>query len=181
MKRIISILLVGIMTLTFFVGCNSKDTNKPTDNNEEVNLKDIITSVSKELGEHYLPDRQMTMEEAEALFDISKDQVEEMIIEAPTISVHVDMFAAIKAKEDQADAVEEKMIAFMEMMQANTMQYPMNEAKVEASRVVRHGNYIFYILLGKFDNRDNATPEERLEFAKSEVDRVEAVINKFFE
>ena len=36
-------------------------------------------------------------------------------------------------------------------------------------------------MLGKYDDRQEATEEERLEFAKAEVKKVEDIINKFFE
>ena len=60
------------------------------------------------------------------------------------------------------------------------MQYPGNIAKVNASEVVRHGDYVFFIMLGGFDQRDGVSEEQQLEFAKNEVAEIKEVIGKFF-
>ena len=63
----------------------------------------------------------------------------------------------------------------------DSFQYPMNIAKVNAAKIVKHGDYVFFLMLGKYDDREEASDEERLEFAKEEVGKVENIINKFFE
>ena len=36
----------------------------------------------------------------------------------------------------------------------------MNMAKVNSTKVVRHGDYVFFLMLGRYDDRLEATEEE---------------------
>lgn len=60
------------------------------------------------------------------------------------------------------------------------MQYPGNMAKVNASRVLRHGDYVFFLMLGAIDDAAE-TDEQAATFAEEQtqiaVDAIEAVFN----
>lgn len=174
MKKIIVMLLAISMLAVFAVGCAPKVVDK------DVDIKEIHTAVKDSLGEDYVPNMDLDEETLENMLGVKAEDIEEFIAQTPMISVSVDTFIAIKAKEGKADTIEEALNSYRKNLVENSMQYPMNLAKVNASEVVRHGDYLFFIMLGKFDDRDDATEEEQLEFAKEEVKNVEEVINKFF-
>lgn len=167
------VLAISILAV-FTVGCSPKAADK------NVDIKEIHEAVKESLGEDYSANRDLEKEELEAIVKVKADDMAEYIAQAPMISVGVDTFIAIKAKEGKADAIEEGLNNHRKYLIEDSMQYPMNIAKVNASKVIRHGNYLFFIMLGKYDDRDEATEEEYLEFAKEETQKVEETINGFF-
>lgn len=167
-----------IYIITFLVGCSTVGNN---DENYDVNLSQIHEQVKQELGEDYLPSREMELSEIEELTKIDEGDINEYIAEAPLISAHVDTFIAIEAKDGKGDTIAEGLEKYQTYLVDQSMQYPMNLAKVEAAKVVQHGDYVFFLMLGKTDDSMDADSEEALTFAKSEVERVENVINSFFE
>jgi uncharacterized protein DUF4358 len=180
MKKFIGIFLGLVMMMSFVVACAPKEEDN-SDVAVDVNIEDIHEKVKEEFGEDYIPDNQMELEQLETLVGVKVENVEEYIAETPMISVNVDTFIAIEAKEGKGDAVEESLQAYRTSILEQSMMYPMNQAKVNAAKVVRHGDYVFFLMLGKYDDREDVTEEEALEFAKEEVERAENVINGFFE
>lgn len=65
--------------------------------------------------------------------------------------------------------MEKDLTAYQTSQQTEALQYPMNMAKVNASQVVRHGDYVFFVMLGAFDERTEATEDQQLEFAKEQI------------
>lgn len=179
MKKGIGLFLAVIMIVTILGACAPKK-----DESEVVDLNEIHSAVKESLGEDgYFPNREMTIEELEDLMGLNQSDIESYVGEGPMMSVSIDTFLAIKAKEGKADAVEASLQEYRTFLVEDSMQYPMNLAKVNASKVVRYGDYVFFLMLGGVDpNMDNedTTDEDRLEFAKGEIQKVEEAINKFF-
>ncbi len=178
MKKVVGIFLAMILMVGFLGGCS------PASKPEEklvVNLGELMDAVKEEFGEDYAPNREIEMEEIENFTEIGPDDIEEFIAEGPMITVSIDTIMAFKAKEGKAEIVEEKLENYREFLVTDSFQYPMNLAKVNSAKVLRHGDYVFFLMLGSYDDREEATEEERLEFAQAEIKRAEDVINKFFE
>lgn len=176
MKKIIGLLLAMTMMVVFIGGCTPKKEEVKV-----VDLKAVHEAVKESLGEDYYPNEEMTYEMIENLTGIKEADLESYIAEMPMISMSVDTFIAMKAKEGKGDDVEAGLEKYRKYLVEESMQYPMNMAKVNAAKVVRHGDYVFFLMLGKFDDRLEATEEEQIEFAKLEIQNIEEVINKFFE
>lgn len=178
MKKIIGLMLAVSMFGLFLVGCSGgKDTDV---GGKVVDLNEIHKAVKDQLGEDYTSDRELLIEELEPMVGVDKSDIETYIAEAPMISVGVDTFIAIKAKEGKADGIEQGLQNHKKFLMEESFQYPMNIAKVNASKVIRHGDYVFFVMLGAYDDREDATEEERLEFAQAETKKVEETINGFF-
>ena len=61
------------------------------------------------------------------------------------------------------------------------MQYPMNLPKIEASQVVRHGDYVFFVMLGTPSEEAEVQGEEAaLESAKENTQIAIDIIDGFF-
>jgi len=176
LKKVFGLFLAMIMMVTFLGGCATKENGSKV-----VDLKEVHAAVKEALGEDYYPDRELTTEEIMNFTGIKAEDMETFIAESPMINVSVDTFIAIKAKEGKGDIIEEGLEKYRKYLIEDSFQYPMNIAKVNSSKIVRHGDYLFFLMLGKYDDREEATDEERLEFAKAEIQKVEDVINKFFE
>lgn len=145
-----------------------------------VSIEDIHNSVKKSLGENYYPNMEMNIELLEGLVGLKSADIETYIAEMPMISAQVDTFIAIKAKDGKIKDIQNSLDTYRKGLINDSMQYPMNIAKVQSSKVVIKGDYAFFLMLGQIDEREDITEEEALEFAKSEIKKLEDVINKFF-
>lgn len=176
MKKRIGLLLAIVMMVTFVSGCTTTTTEPAKD----VDIKQIHQAVMDEYGQDYIPSMELSKEDLEAIVGVDGENIDSFIAETPMISVNVDTFIAVKAKEGKGEEVETSLENYRESLVAQGMNYPMNLAKVNAAKVVRHGDYVFFLMLGKYDEREDISEEEELEFAIEEVGRAERVIESFF-
>ena len=100
------------------------------------------------LGENYWPNTQIPAEMLEGTYGINADMYDEYLGEMPMISTNVDTLLIIKAKDGQVEAVETALNAYRDAQVEDTMQYPMNVGKVQASRIETFGNYVCFVQLG---------------------------------
>lgn len=108
----------------------------------------VRDAVAEALGENYWPNSQITSEMLEGTFGITSDLYEDYMGEMPMISTNVDTLLIIKAKSDKVDEVEEALNAYRDKLVNDTMQYPMNIGKIQASRIERIGDYVCFVQLG---------------------------------
>ena len=73
---------------------------------------------------------------------------EDFLGEMPMMPTNVDTFVVVRAKNDKVADVEAALNSYRDMLVADTMQYPMNLGKIQASSVQTIGNYVFFIQLG---------------------------------
>jgi len=66
----------------------------------------------------------------------------------------------IKAKDDKVEAVEEALNAYRDMLVSDTMQYPTNLGKIQASRIQTFGNYVCFVQLGADNLADEDMSQE---------------------
>lgn len=162
-KRGFLIFAVAVAASSMLTACGSKNpSNGSTQEStqKEVALSDVHEAVKAAYGDKYLPNVQQEAESISTLYGISEDMYEEAIAEVSMISVHVDTFLAFKAKEGQADALEQKLTEYKDYLLNETLQYPMNIPKIQASQIVREGDYVFYIQLGYVE--DDMIDEDEL-------------------
>ena len=125
-----------------------------------VDLEKVHQAVKEAYGENYIPSAPYDAQALNDIFGVPEDLYEEFIAEGPMISVHVDTFAAIKAKEGKGEEVAKLLEAYRTRLVEGSVQYPMNISKVEASEVVRHGDYVFFVMLGTASDEAQAEGEE---------------------
>ena len=114
-------------------------------------LGKVYTAVKEAYGEKYVPGMMFDEAMLEGTFGISKDQYDSYVAEGPMISVHVETFVGIKAKEGKAGDVAKELEAYRKKQIEEAVQYPMNMTKLEASQVITHGDYVFFVMLGGAD------------------------------
>lgn len=143
-------------------------------------LENIYQQVKEAYGEDYIPNTFYDDETLAQLFNVDAEWCDAYIAEGSMISAHVDTFIGIKAKTDYADTVEKSLMEYQEMLIDNSIQYPMNQLKVEASQIVRHGDYVFFVILGQIP--DSIEDEEAgLEAARESTQIAVDIIDSFFE
>lgn len=112
---------------------------------EMVKVKAAITEA---LGENYWPNFQVPKDMLESTYGISEDLYDDYLAETPMISTNVDTLIIVKAKEDKVGEVEDALEAYRDKMVADTMQYPMNLGKIQASRIEVIEDYVCFVQLG---------------------------------
>ena len=137
----------------------------------ESDLDTAVTAVKDEYGELYGPAQAISAEQLEEVMGIDPEWVSDFVAEGPLMSLSVDTFIAVLVDGDHVEEVKEALEAYKLYLETEAFQYPMNMAKVKASEVVVKGNLVFFVLLGDYDDREEATDDERLSFAKDEVKR----------
>ncbi|MCM1025711.1 MAG: DUF4358 domain-containing protein [Roseburia sp.] len=137
--------------------------------------KDVAAEV---LGENYWPDMMLQPEELEVFFGVSPDMYEDYMAEMCMISANVDTLIVLKAGEDQIQAAEDALNAYRDAKVSDTMQYPMNLGKIQASVVERHGSYVYFVQLGA-DMMD-VEVEEAVTLCREANQSVIRALNQYF-
>lgn len=147
----------------------------------EVDLTEVHQAVKEACGENYIPSMAYDEEMLANTFGLEADLYDSYIAEGPMITVQVEQFVAVKAKEGKGDQVAEKLNAYRDNLLNNSMQYPMNLPKIEASQVVQEGDYVFFVMLGSPTMEAEEQGEEAaLESAKEANQAVVDTILSFF-
>lgn len=148
-KTILSVIMIAVIfSMSACSGNkagNGADTGAITN---DVSIEELHNAVKSAYGEDYIPSMPYDDASLMDVFGVEKAWYEEYIAEGPMISAHVDTFVAVKAKNGSIEDVKKALNEYRDKLLADTMQYPSNLAKIQASRVVSYGNYTFFIMLG---------------------------------
>ena len=120
-------------------------------------LQSAKKAVTDALGDNYWPDSEIPEEMLNDTFGVSADLYDAYLGEAPMISVNVDTLLIIHAKDGKVEDVENALNAYRDHLVNDTMQYPMNLGKIQASRIERVGDYVCFVQLGA----DTSAAEEQ--------------------
>lgn len=157
---------------------NSVDTNNT--NKTDVTVDDILNAIKTAYGENYLPNAEIPAEALELEFGLTPDMYEAVKAEQPMIGAHADRVVIVKAAEGKADAVEAALTTAKENKINDTFQYPMNLPKINATQIVRNGDYVCFLLVGAANENMEATEEEAKKFAEDEVQKGVKAFNDLF-
>ncbi len=111
-------------------------------------LSQVREAVVNNLGDEYWPDMQVTPDLFEMNYGISADLYDDYLAEVPMISANVDTLLIVKAKSDKVEDVETALNNYRDTAINDSLQYPMNVGKVQASRIERIGDYVCFVQLG---------------------------------
>ncbi|MFT4144087.1 MAG: DUF4358 domain-containing protein [Mobilitalea sp.] len=160
--------------------------NTATDNgnsdstNSDITVDKILEAIKAAYGENYYPNTEITPEFLETEFGLTSDMYEEVKAEQPMISINADRVVVVKAAEGKADEVEAALNEAKDRKIADTLQYPMNVPKTNATKVVRNGDFICFLLVGAVNDSENPTEEELKQFAEDEVAKAVDAFNGLF-
>jgi len=146
-------------------------------------VKKIRKTVANQYGENYVPDMPLTNDEIKERYGIQPSWYTDIIAEVPMISVNIDTLIVVKAKNKNTRKKVRKQLADYRQDQIdNSLQYPMNALKLQASRVYVKDNYVFFIMLGFVDSsiEQTGTDEEIIEAYKAENQKAVNAINSLF-
>lgn len=142
-------------------------------------VKDAVVDA---LGENYLPSMALMPDMLEGIVGVKSDLYDDYLAETPMISTNVDTLLIIKAKDGKVDEVEKALNDYRDAQISNTMQYPMNVPKIQASRVEKIGNYLCFVMLGG-DIMDELekSDEAAILYCQGENDRVIEILKEKLE
>lgn len=143
-------------------------------------LADAYKAIREVYGEDYLPNMEIPTELLETVYGINPEYVAQVVAEQPMIGAHPDLFIGIEATEGNADAVEEALKSYQDYLINESMQYPMNLAKVSACEVLRYDNYVFLVMLGAINDDMDASEEDAAAFAKAEMQKAVEALDAVF-
>ncbi|MBQ5760957.1 MAG: DUF4358 domain-containing protein [Clostridia bacterium] len=175
MKRMIT-LLMALLTVFSLAACGGKEEAPAKD----YSAQEIFDAIKDAYGENFIPDADMVEEEYTETYGLNMDDVAEIKAQMAMISFHPDRIVVIKAKEGKGEAVEAALTAARENLVQFGMWYPANLAKVNASQVLRNGDYVVFMMLGAADDNIEATEEEAAKFAKEQMQIGVDAFNKLF-
>ena len=115
------------------------------------------------------------------MFGLDADTYTEVTAHIPMISTFVDTVVVVKAASGKTGDVEAALNAYHDRLVNESIQYPMNIAKVNAGQVVANGDYVAFIMLGAIDEREDASDSERAEFAEEQTKIGVDAFNAYFD
>lgn len=158
---------------------NEGDSNDNT-SKSDITVDTVMNAIRAAYGDNYLPNVDIFPELLETEFGLTSDMYEAIKAEQPMISAHADRVVVVKAKEGRTDDVEAALVAAKDRKINDTLQYPMNLPKINATKVVRNGDFVCFLLVGAINNIENATEEEVKQFAEEEVGKGVQAFNDLF-
>ncbi len=138
-------------------------------------MSSIRQAVVDAMGENYWPDTQIPAEYLEG-YGLTADMYVDFWGEMPMISTNVDTIMIVKAAEGQTEAVEGVLNAYRDVQVNDTLQYPMNVGKVQASQIQVIGDYVCFVQLGA-DTMDLEDEESILHCQEQNQMALEAIEN----
>lgn len=146
-------------------------------------VKKIRKAVMEAYGENYHANYSLTSEEINQTYGLSSKWYTAAVADVPMISVNVDTFVAVKAKDAKAKKkIKAKLEEYKDTQINDALQYPMNLLKFQGSRIYTKGDYVFFIMLGSIDNEtmQTATEEEQIEMFKEQNQLAVDTIKELF-
>lgn len=161
MKKLVVLMMVMAMGVSIMACGNNNEGNtessvvESTQESEITVLpgepSEVVTNlrnaVAEAIGENYFPQMAIPAEFYDS-YGITSDMYDAIYGEMPMISTNVDTLIIADATEGQLENLEAAMAAYKKTLEEDTMQYPMNLGKIQASQVFTIGEYVCFIQLG---------------------------------
>lgn len=139
-------------------GCGKSKTagNEEAVYRTDISAQILVESVAAELGEEYWPDMVLAPEYLDEWYGISSDMYEDAYGQTPMISANVDALIVVRADEERIEDVENAFDTYREAMVQDTLQYPQNIPKIQASQIETFGDWVCFVQLGgSMENIEN--------------------------
>jgi len=143
-------------------------------------VKKLRNAIAAKYGEDFVVNVALTKEEIKAKYGLSPSWYTSISAEVPMIGTQVDTLIIAKAKNKTAKKkIKSKLTKYRQSLIDDTMQYPMNVLKIQASRVYVKGDFVFFIMLGFIDTKTEQTgsDEQILKAYKAQNQKAVSAIN----
>ena len=187
MKKIIALFLAAAMAVSALTACSSGEEGSPSGSSSsaaessapyEFTLDGAYQAVVYAYGEDFLPSMDITEEQLQDM-GIDTQYFEEFKAQGPMISTHVDTLIAVKAQPEHAEDVEDELNKYRDSL-LEGMNYPMNMPKIQASEVAVYDDYVFFVMLGKYNDTDETDEAALLDYYVEQNDRGLEALHAYF-
>lgn len=160
---------------------NTSDSGENGDNpsDSDGEAAKILDAIKEAYGENYLPSMPVEKEYLVSMIGLEEGSFTDFAGELPMISAHADMAIIVKAADGKAADVKEKLEAYKKYRMEESMEYPMNMPKINASKVLENGDYLGYIILGAFGDEE-ADESTQADFAEEQIKIGVDAFNNYF-
>lgn len=142
-------ILAGMAAALLLTGCKA---GGPGPGNgawrSDAAAQDLVNAVSDELGDDYWPDAELAPEFLDDWYGISDDMYEEYYGQTSLSSENADALIVVKAEPERLEDVQNALDTYREAMRQDSLQYPSNMPKFQASVIRTYGNYVCFVQLG---------------------------------
>lgn len=152
-----------------------------TTEKKEVTLQQIVDAVKKAYGDAYLPNMIIETDILAEQYGLTEDLYDEVFAEGPSLSFQIDTFIAVKAKKGKVKAIKNAFEKYKKYLIEDSMQYPMNAAKIPATQVYSFGDYVFFSMLVTPQGEEPETEEAYLAAAKKMNQKAYNTIKKMLQ
>ena len=137
-------------------------------------IQKVYNAVKKAYGDDYIPSEKVSKKELKERYGISSKWYSAAIAEVPMISANADTLVIVKKIRSALKKYREELIQ-------DTCQYPMNQLKIQASKVYVKGNYVCFIMLGTISNKQEEQSEDKVIAAyKKQNEKAVKAISKLY-
>ena len=146
-------------------------------------VKKIRKAITDLLGENYLANMSLTKDEIKERFGLQPSWYTDVIAEIPMMTAHVDTLVIAKAKnKNTKKKIKKQLTDYRNILINDTLQYPMNLLKIQASKVYVKNDYVFFFFLWHVDSssEETSTEEQIIEEYKAEIKKITDTINSLF-
>lgn len=189
-KKLISLVLISVLGAISLVGCGIDKDNSgvnqevvgstESEKTDTVALDKIHDAVVAAYGDNYLATMSLEKDLIQERFGLTEDMYKNIVADIPMMSAHVDTFVAVETAEGKEEVVFDALSKYKAELESDSMMYPMNLLKVQASKVYKVDGYVFFIMLGAADDTLEEDAEILAHFEKQNeiaVDAINAVLN----
>ena len=145
-------------------------------------INKVYQAVKNAYGDNYTPNTRIQNEELKQRYGISSKWYSSAIAEVPAINVNADTLVIVKAKNaDTKKKIKSALKKYREELIHGTRQYPMNQLKIQASKIYVKGSYVCFIILGSISNKQEEQSEDKVIAAyKKQNEKAVKAINKLY-
>lgn len=143
-------------------------------------LKSIVNAVKKAYGDSYIPNTKIDAKTLSEQYGIKKSMYDSVYAEGPMLSFQIDTFIVVKAKKGKVATVKKALNNYKKYLLKESMQYPMNAAKLPAAQVYSFGNYVVFSMLVTPEHSKAQTETQILKEAKAQNKIAYDTIKKLF-
>lgn len=143
--------------------------------------KKLASAVKKVYGEDYVLDQELDESRINKQYGVSSSWYSSAFAAEPTIGVHADELAIFKAKnKESGKKILKALKRYQKKLKENTMDYPMNLPKVQASRLYKNGDYVCFMILGRISSQleENGSEEDMIKAYQKQNNKAVKAIKK---
>lgn len=155
---------------------------KKTKKKKAPSLNKVYKAVKAAYGDDYIPNVKLRKEEANEVYGLKSSWYSGIVAERPMMSAHCDELIIVKAKNNSSKKkIKSALVKYQKALIEDTMQYPVNQTKLQASKIYVKGNYVCFFVLGSIDNKTVEQGEAKaLAAYKKQNEKAVKAINKLY-